>query len=78
MTRELKFQQKQRLVKLNNTLVQLNDWMSSKTFLVGERLTLADTNLAIAILPLFNVSLDGRPLIKEVKHLAQTCVQVHV
>merc|ERR550539_1265838 len=64
--RELKFQQKQRLFKLKAILVQLNDWMQSRTFLVGERLTLADTNLAIDMLPLFNISLDGRPLIKEV------------
>ena len=66
-TRELRFQQKQRLAKLKAALIRLDDWMKSKTFLVGERLTLADTNLAIDMLPLFNVSLDGQPLIKEVR-----------
>ena len=71
-TRELRFQQKQRLAKLKTILAELNDRMISKTFLVGERLTLADINLAIDMLPLWNVNLDGKPLIKEVKQRKQT------
>ena len=65
-SRDVAFQQKQRKAKLVKSLCYLDATLQSKTFLVGERLTLADTFLAIDILPLFNVSLNGVSLIKDV------------
>ena len=60
-------QQKQRLSKLASSLNSLDEVLRTRTFLVGERLTLADTNLAVDILPLFNAVQDGgQPLIKKV------------
>ena len=64
--RDVAFQQKQRKAKLAKNLLFLDTVLQPKTFLVGERLTLADTFLAIDMLPLFNVSLNGKPLIKEI------------
>ena len=64
--RDVTFQQKQRKAKLAKNLLFLDAILRPKTFLVGERLTMADTFLAIDTLPLFNLSLNGRPLIKEI------------
>ena len=64
--RDVAFQQKQRKAKLVKSLCFLDTILRCKTFFVGERLTLADTFLAIDILPLFNVTLNGTPLINEI------------
>lgn len=64
--RDVAFQQKQRKAKLVKSLCYLDTILRAKTFLVGERLTLADTFLAIDILPLFNVNINGTMLIKEI------------
>lgn len=62
--RDVAFQQKQRAAKLTQALIVLDGFLRPRTFLVGQRLTLADTNLAVDLLPLFQVKLDGKLLIK--------------
>jgi glutathione S-transferase/predicted esterase len=66
LTRDVIYQQKQRLAQLSKGLNVLNDYLGSKTFLVGERITFADTNLAIDMIPLFKTSINGKLLIDEV------------
>ena len=64
--RDVVYQQKQRAAKLAQALVSLDDYLRSRTFMVGQRLTLADTHLSIEILPLFDIKLNGQPLIKAI------------
>ena len=63
-SRDLAYQQKQRATKLVQALTCLDNYLRSRTFMVGQRLTLADTHLSIEILPLFDIKLNGQPLIK--------------
>ena len=64
--RDVAFQQKQRASKLAHALTSLDNYLRSRTFMVGQRLTLADTYLSIDILPLFDIKLNGQPLIKAI------------
>ena len=65
-SRDLAYQQKQRATKLVQALTCLDNYLRSRTFMVGQRLTLADTHLSIEILPLFDIKLNGQPLIKAI------------
>ena len=64
--RDVAFQQKQRASKLAHALTSLDNYLRSRTFMVGQRLTLADAYLSIDILPLFDIKLNGQPLIKAI------------
>lgn len=66
VSRDEAHQAKQRARKLASLLKGFNEFLRSRTYLVGERLTLADTHLAIDFLPLFDVKLNGKALIKVV------------
>ncbi len=63
-TRDVSFQQKSRLAKLQKSLEMLNDLIKSRTFLVSDRLTLADIILAVDLISVFTVSIDGKILEK--------------
>ncbi len=63
-SRDVAFQQKQRACRLKQALNRLDDVLRSKTFLVNDRCTIADTHLAIDMLPLFVVKISGRQLIQ--------------